>query len=199
MISLARPTRRIGNLASRKHGKKYHTSVSYEKGSTEIPLIDRPIGDFLQEKTEAHRRQEILRVIHQDVRWTWDQLDERVDEFIAGMKLLGIKKGDRLGVWLPNTAEWVVLEFATAKTGVVLVNINPAYRTHELEHALNLVGCKALVLTQQLKTSNYIDLLKQIAPELGHDGSKHLRSKRLPSGGKTGIHHCACDSNIPSR
>ena len=91
----------------------------------------------------------------------------KVDRLAAGLLTLGLEPGDRIGIWSPNNAEWVLTQFATAKAGLILVNINPAYRIAELEYALNKVGCKALILAERFKTSDYIGMLRELAPELG--------------------------------
>ena len=102
----------------------------------------------------------------QDVRWTWAQFYDEVDRFAAGLAALGLQRGDRLGIWSPNRVEWLVTQFATARIGVILVNINPAYRLHELEYALNASGCRAIVSAEQLRTSKYLEMLQTLAPEL---------------------------------
>ena len=92
----------------------------------------------------------------------------------------GLQKGDRVGIWSPNRSEWTVLQFATAKVGIILVNINPSYRLHELKYALNQSGCKMIVLADQFKTSNYSELILELAPELSLSKFGELQSKELP-------------------
>ncbi|HYM35565.1 MAG TPA: AMP-binding protein, partial [Steroidobacteraceae bacterium] len=121
-----------------------------------------------------------LIVPHQNIRWTYAQLKERVDELAAALVALGLDKGDRIGIWAPNCAEWALTQFATAKAGLILVNINPAYRLTELEFALNKVGCKALITAAQFKTSNYLEMLMTLAPELSRSAPGNLQAKRLP-------------------
>ena len=118
-----------------------------------------------------------LIVRQQDVRWTYRELDERVDAFAAGLLALGLAPGDRVGIWSPNNAEWVITQFATAKAGLILVNINPAYRLAELEYALNKVGCRALVTATAFKTSDYLGMLRELAPELEHAAPGQLRAR----------------------
>ena len=113
----------------------------------------------------------------QDVRWTYAELDAEVDAFAAGLLALGLEPGDRVGIWSPNNAEWVVTQFATAKAGLILVNINPAYRTHELDYALNKVGCRALVTATSFKTSDYLAMLRELAPELPGTGRHEPRCR----------------------
>lgn len=157
------------------------TLISHVKGDRSIPLISKPIGAFFDEQVDLYGDKEALRVVHQDIRWSWNDLQRQVDAFSQGLLDLGFEKGDRLGIWLPNTAEWVVAEFATAKTGIILVNVNPAYRVYELEHSLNLVGCKGLIVTDKLKSSNYFELLHELLPELEHSAAGELNSTKVPT------------------
>lgn len=99
---------------------------------------------------------------YQDVRWSYTELLRQSKGVAAGLIALGLKPGDRVGVWAPNLAEWVVLQFATAKAGLILVNINPAYRLSELEFALNQVGVRALVLVPEFKSSDYLAMLDEL-------------------------------------
>jgi len=147
-------------------------NLSYDNGVSQQKLIGETIGVFFDRQVEAHRDRLALVVRHQDVRWTWGEFAERVDALAAGLLALGLEPGDRIGMWSPNNAEWATTQFATAKAGLVLVNVNPAYQRSELEYALNKVECKALVLAPALKTSNYI----QIVQDLVKDGKlPHLR------------------------
>ena len=117
---------------------------------------------------------------HQQIRWSWRALKERVDDFAAGLLALGLEPGERVGIWSPNNAEWVVTQFATAKAGLILVNINPAYRVTELEYALNKAGCKALVTAARFKSSDYLGMLGELAPELASAAPGELRSRPPP-------------------
>jgi fatty-acyl-CoA synthase len=117
----------------------------------------------------------------QGVRWTWAQFQAEVERLAAGLAALGLQRGDRLGIWSPNRVEWLVTQFATARIGVILVNINPAYRLAELEYALNASGCRAIVSAQQLRSSNYLGMLQTLAPELATCEPGQLRASRLPS------------------
>jgi fatty-acyl-CoA synthase len=112
---------------------------------------------------------------------TYQQLNEAANELAAGLLKIGLEPGDRLGIWSPNKPEWVITQFATAKIGIILVNINPAYRISELEHALNQVQCKALVSAQTFKSSNYVEMIQSLAPELRESSPGNLKSVRLPS------------------
>src|SRR6202042_2527427 len=117
----------------------------------------------------------------QDIRWSYGELKAKVDALAAGLLALGLSPGDRVGIWSPNNAEWAVTQFATAKAGLILVNINPAYRLSEVEYALNKVGCKALVTATRFKTSDYIGMINTLAPELAISYPGDLRSARLPT------------------
>src|SRR5581483_9776367 len=113
-------------------------------------------------------------------RWTWRELREQADEFAAGSLALGLKPGERIGIWSLNRAEWALTQFAAAKAGLILVTINPAYRLTELEYALNLVGCAAIVTATQFKTSDYVGMLNTLAPELAAATPGALKSAKLP-------------------
>ena len=156
------------------------TRPSYVSGASAKPLIYRTIGNALQTAAEAFPEQEALVARHQDIRWTYEELNRRVDELAAGLIALGFEPGDRVGVWAPNYAEWVLAQFATAKAGIIQVNINPAYRVHELEYVLNKVSCKGLVTADRFKSSDYIAMLQELAPELHTAAPGKLSSQRLP-------------------
>jgi fatty-acyl-CoA synthase len=102
----------------------------------------------------------------QGVRWSWARFDEEIRALAAGLAALGLRKGDRLGIWSPNRVEWVVTQFATARLGVILVNVNPSYRLHELTYALRLSGCRAVVSAEKLKSADYLEMLQKVRPEL---------------------------------
>src|SRR6202043_2145352 len=118
-------------------------------------------------------------VAHQKIRWTYAELKSRSDAFASGLLALGLEPGDRVGIWSPNCAEWTIAQFATAKAGLILVNINPAYRLSEVEHVLRAVGCRALITAARFKTSDYIAMIRELIPELGN-ASGELKSSRLP-------------------
>ena len=134
------------------------TPISYDHGVSGKKLIGETIGAFFDRAVETWRDREALVVRQQDVRWSWGELGRRVDDLAAGLLSLGLQPGDRVGMWAPNRSEWTLTQFATAKAGLVLVNVNPAYRRSELEYAMNKVECKALVLAPALKTSNYLEI-----------------------------------------
>ena len=157
------------------------SSASYVHGASDKQLIGQTIGRFFDPACARHAEREALVVRHQNVRLTYAQLKSRVDALACGLMRLGLAPGERIGIWSQNTLEWTLTQFASAKAGLVLVNINPAYRRSELEYALNKVGCRALVLSPAFKTSNYLEMIADLAPELGHCEPGLLRSHRLPS------------------
>jgi fatty-acyl-CoA synthase len=156
------------------------TQYSYVCGDRTPPLIDATIGACLDGVARRDGGREALVVPHQGVRWTYAQLKARSDDFACGLLSLGLEPGDRIGIWAPNCAEWVVAQFATAKAGLILVNINPAYRIGELEHVLRAVECRALITAARFKSSDYLAMLDTLAPELADDQDV-LTSARLPA------------------
>ncbi len=156
------------------------TQESYVRGDTSPPLIGATIGAYLDDVARRDGTREALVIPHQAVRWTYADLKARSDDFAAGLLSLGLEPGDRVGIWAPNCAEWVVAQFATAKAGLILVNINPAYRTSELEHVLRAVECRALITATRFKSSDYLAMLIALAPELAEDGDV-LMSATLPA------------------
>src|SRR5262252_4798760 len=140
--------------------------LSYVHGASETPFIGDTIGVYFDRVAERFADRDALIVRHQQIRWTYGELKERVDAFAAGLLALGLRRGDRIGVWSPNNAEWVITQFATAKVGLILVNINPAYRVTELEYALNKAGCVALVTAARFKSSDYLVMLDEVRPLL---------------------------------
>src|SRR5215218_8420239 len=141
-------------------------TLATEAGPTDIPLLEETIGANLARTVAAHGSREALVARHQGVRWTYDELAERVAACAKGLIGLGLEVGDRVGLWSPNYAEWVLLQYATAEIGVILVNVNPAYRTHELQYALAQSGCRMLFAAPSFKTSDYVEMVEQVAPEV---------------------------------
>lgn len=160
------------------------TAISYVHGATGVPLLGETLGQNLDRTAARFGDRPALIVRSQGVRWTYAELARRAEEFAAGLLALGLHRGDRVGIWSLNRAEWVVAQFATAKAGLILVNINPAYRPVELEYALNTVGCRALITATRFKGSDYIGMLASIAPELAQTPAGappgRVRSARLP-------------------
>jgi fatty-acyl-CoA synthase len=153
---------------------------SYVHGASDFPLIGATIGDLFDRVVEVKPEREALVCCHQQVRYTYRQLQDEANRLARGLLSLGIAKGDRVGIWSPNHAEWVVTQLATAKIGAILVTVNPAYRVHELEYALKQSGCAALIIAPPFKTSDYPALLRAVCPELDHAMPGHLRAERLP-------------------
>ncbi|HJQ59574.1 MAG TPA: AMP-binding protein [Vineibacter sp.] len=155
-------------------------SPSYDHGTSTTKLIGETIGQFFDKAAARWRERDALIVRHQDVRWTYGELARRVDDLAAGLLALGLEPGDRIGIWSQNNAEWVLTQFATAKAGLILVNVNPAYRKAEIEYALNKVACKALITSPALKSSDYIAILNDLAPEIATSKPGALNAKTLP-------------------
>ncbi len=133
-----------------------------DRGPTDVALLDETIGDNLRRTIAAHGDNDALVARHQGIRWSYTEFGERVERLSAGLLGLGLEVGDRVGLWSPNYAEWTLLQYATANIGVILVNINPAYRTHELAYALNQSGCRLLVAAPSFKGSDYMEMVDQI-------------------------------------
>ena len=144
------------------------------------PIIEMTIGDKLEEIAAKNPDHPALVMPHQNIRWSYGEFNLQIDRFAAGFMHLGIEKGDRIGIWSPNRVEWVLTQFATAKIGAIMVCINPSYRLFELEYVLNKVRCKALVTAEIFKTSCYLDMLGELAPELQTCEPGALDSKKLP-------------------
>jgi len=154
---------------------------SYAHGVSTTPLIGETIGVHFDKAAERWGARDALIVRQQNVHLTYSELKARVDAFAAGLMALGLAPGDRIGIWSPNNSEWAITQFATAKAGLILVNINPAYRLSELEYALNKVGCKALVTADSFKSSSYVGMLRELAPEIDRSTPGRLQAKRLPA------------------
>ena len=137
-------------------------ALAIDSGPTDVPLLDETIGDNLRRTVAAHGDNEAIVARHQGIRWTYAEFGERVDRLSVGLLGLGLDVGDRVGLWSPNYAEWTLLQFASANIGAILVNINPAYRTHELAYALNQSGCRLLVAAPSFKNSDYMEMVDQI-------------------------------------
>ncbi|MBA8841593.1 AMP-binding protein [Ochrobactrum sp. RH2CCR150] len=155
--------------------------ASYVHGASDRLLIGDTIGNHLDRIAEQYPDRPAVVVRHQNIRLTYAELNARVDALAAGLLAIGLRPGERVGIWSPNNLEWILTQFATAKAGLILVNINPAYRAHELEYVLAKVECAALILAPSLKTSNYLDILRSIVPELDSARPGHLVSQRLPA------------------
>src|SRR5271156_4004591 len=156
-------------------------TMSYVSGASAAPLLGDTIGQQLDRTAARFADRLALVARQQGVRLTWRQLADEVDKLAAGLLALGLEPGDRVGIWSPNNAEWLLTQLATARAGLVLVCINPAYRLHELDYALNKAGCRALVTATAFKSSDYAGMLMEMLPELRHCGAGELQASRVPS------------------
>jgi fatty-acyl-CoA synthase len=154
--------------------------MSMVSGEVSSALLNLTIPAQLKQTVRKFGTRPAMVFREQSVRWTWTELDREADQLAAAFLAMGIAKGDRVGIWSPNRSEWVVTMFAAARIGAILVNVNPAYRLSELEYALNKVQIKLLVTAATFKTSNYIAMLCELAPELAHRSPGQLQSARLP-------------------
>jgi fatty-acyl-CoA synthase len=155
-------------------------SMSYVSGISDTPLLGKTIGRALDDAAARWGDRPALIDRGTNTRWTWGELRAKADAFASGLLGLGLRPGERIGIWSLNRAEWALTQFAAAKAGLILVTINPAYRLTELEYALNLVGCSAIVTATQFKTSDYIGMLNTLAPELKSATPGALKSAKLP-------------------
>src|SRR5438132_2302534 len=153
---------------------------SYVCGVADLPLLGITIGRSLDHAVRRWGDREALVSPSHKVRWTWQEFAERVDALAAGFLALGLERGARIGVWSLNRPEWTLTQFAAAKAGIILVTINPAYRLSELEFALAKVGCAAIVTATAFKTSNYMEMLNTLLPELAKSTPGELQAARLP-------------------
>lgn len=153
---------------------------SYVHGASPIALRGETIGTNFDNTVARFPDKDALIVRHQKVRWSYRELQKRVNDFAAGLLALGLEPGDRVGIWSPNCSEWVITQYATAKCGLILVNINPAYRLSELEYALKTVQAKALILASTFKTSNYLEMINSLVPEIAQSTPGNIRAKILP-------------------
>lgn len=155
-------------------------ATSLARGATDVPLIEQTMGDFFDAMVARQPGREALVSVHQGRRYTYQALQAEAHRLASALLGLGLVPGDRVGIWSHNNAEWVLMQLATAHVGLVLVNINPAYRTSEVEYALNKVGCKLLVSMARFKTSDYLGMLRELAPEWQRQEPCRLGSVKLP-------------------
>ena len=153
---------------------------SYLCGQANEPLLYETIGACVERIAATYPDKEALVVRHQNIRWTFSEYKSRIDALAAGLVSLGVEPGDRVGIWSPNRVEWCLTQFATAKIGAIMVCINPAYRPYELEYALNKVKCQTIITAAQFKTSEYLQMLQEMAPELATCEPGELKSIKLP-------------------
>ncbi|MFZ6862629.1 AMP-binding protein [Undibacterium sp. Ji67W] len=155
-------------------------SLSHDTGSTQQPLIEQTLGQFFDEMVARFPEQPALVSCHEHIRWNYLQLQSESNRLASALLELGLQSGDRLAIWSNNNSQWLLTQIATAKIGVILVNINPAYRVSELEYALNKVGCKALISMCEFKGSDYLGMITELAPELSNCPPAQLSSTKLP-------------------
>ena len=135
---------------------------SYAAGEPEPTLLDETIGANFSRTAAAYADREALVEVASGRRWTWSELERDVDDLARGLMAAGLQKGTRVGIWAPNCAEWTLVQYATAKAGIVLVNVNPAYRTHELAYAVNQSGLRLLIAASSFKKSDYRAMIEQV-------------------------------------
>lgn len=155
-------------------------SKSYTAGHSTTPLMGQTIGEMFNVSAEKYADNEALIVVHQNIRLTYQELREAVDTAAKAFLAIGVQRGDRVGIWSPNCAEWAITQFATAKIGAILVNINPAYRSRELHYALTQSGTQYLVTAEAFKTSQYTQIIEQLIPELNISAQDEFVSAQLP-------------------
>ncbi len=166
--------------ASDAHVEQAERYWSYASGTSDTPLLGLTIGDLFDQTVAKYPDNMALISRQQQVRLTYRELQAEVNQCAKGLMRLGFQKGQRVGIWAPNRSEWCITQFATAKIGVILVNINPAYRLHELEYALKQSGCSGVVIAPQFKSSNYTEMLYTLAPELKDCEPGKLQAAKLP-------------------
>ncbi len=154
--------------------------LSHVVGGTSSALLTQTISEALDHTAQRLPQATACVFCESGLRWTWVQLRDQADLLAAALLKLGMGKGDRVGIWSPNRPEWILAQYATARIGVVLVNVNPAYRLSELEYALNKVECKALITAPAFKTSAYVQMLQTLAPELANSAPGQLHAAKLP-------------------
>ncbi|VWC14213.1 AMP-binding protein [Burkholderia aenigmatica] len=155
--------------------------LSIVQGRTDVPLSDATVAALLRDTASRFPARPAVVFREQGIRWDWRTFAHEIDVLAAGLAALGTEPGDRVGIWSPNRVEWLLTQFATARIGAILVNINPAYRLAELDYALNKAGCRALIAAEQFKSSKYLEMLQALAPELAHCAPGELHAARLPS------------------
>src|SRR5262245_44053748 len=156
-------------------------ALSYTSGTSDLPLLGLTIGDMFDEVAARHPDREALVSRHQGLRFTYAELRREVDRCARALMRLGVEKGQRVGIWAPNCAEWAITQFATSKIGAILVNINPSYRLNEVQYALRQSGCTWLVIAPDFKTSDYTGMVHALAPELAASRPGSLEAPGLPA------------------
>ena len=153
--------------------------ISYASGASDKPLLGDTIGDKFDEIASKYPEREAIVSIHQNIRFTYNELAKEVNTLAKAFISSGFKKGERIGIWSSNNVEWLITQYAAAKAGVILVTINPAYRSHELDYVLGQSGCKGLILQNQFKTSDYESMISEICPEIKDANPGELESNKF--------------------
>ena len=167
-------------VARRCSGVAMHDDLSYVCGTSDEPLLYRTVSGVLEHASRRWPGCEALVVRHQHLRLTYAELDAQVTGLARSLLASGLEPGDRVGIWSPNNAQWVLTQFATARAGLILVNINPAYRASELEFALRKVGCRALILAPAFKGSDYVGIIRSLVPESAMRGAGRVVCDEFP-------------------
>ncbi len=154
--------------------------ISYDCGISSFPLIGETVGYMFNRIAKENADNEAVVSVHQGIRWTYREFQEHVDNLAKGLMALGVEKGHRVGIWAMNYAEWIQVQFATAKIGAIMVNINPAYRTYELEYVLKQAEIQTLILQGRFKTSDYVGMFYEACPEAYESRPGHIKSDKFP-------------------
>jgi fatty-acyl-CoA synthase len=154
--------------------------VSYTCGTSDVPLLGMTVGEMVNAIAAKYPDNEAIVSVHQDIRWTYREFLEKCDEVAKGLMALGVEKGNRVGIWAMNHAEWILVQFATAKIGAIMVNINPAYRTYELEYVLKQAEIQTLILQGRFKTSDYVGMFYEACPEAYEQKPGRISSEKFP-------------------
>src|SRR5262249_11780685 len=158
-----------------------HPMVSYTHGVASVPLLGETIGEALNRAAVQYPDADALVVPHQQVRYTYRELRHQADQAARALLALGVERGDRVGIWSPNNAEWMITQYAAAKVGAILVNINPSYRLRELEYALNQSGVSVLVAAREFRKTSYVEMLVALIPELTTAHGATVSARALPA------------------
>ncbi|NMB77628.1 MAG: AMP-binding protein, partial [Methanomicrobiales archaeon] len=153
---------------------------SYSSGTSTFPLMGMTIGEMVNSIAEKYPDTDAVVSMHQNIRWTYAEFNRRVNEVARGLMGMGVAKGDRVGIWAMNHAEWILVQFATSKIGAIMVNINPAYRTYELEYALKQSEVSTLFIQGRFKTSDYIGMFYEACPEAYESKHGKIASEKFP-------------------
>jgi len=153
---------------------------SYDCGISTFPLLGNTIGEMLNRIARTYPGSDALVSVHQGIRYTYSEFLDRMNDLARGLMAIGVEKGDRVGIWAMNHAEWVLTQCATAKIGAVMVNINPAYRTYELEHVLKQAEVQTIIVQGSFKTSDYIGMFREACPEISTSRPGHHECDKFP-------------------